>query len=212
MTASTTANQNGRARRSLANEIDRLDKTLDGLAEGLNEAVADAVKSAVSNSVRDTVQIVLTELFTNPEILDKLRTVLLVSQPATVAPTAKTTSSTMLRERLHGLWLRVRACVRKIREFCGRQVRRIGNGFCHVVTGALRLLTTMRSHSQILKPFRNQILIATAIGLLVGVGAWFAGPWVAGIASGMGGFLTALSVQAGLWFRRMFRESFAAIV
>ena len=41
------ATTNGRVRKSLAEQIDRLDRTLDGLSEGLNEAVATAVREAV---------------------------------------------------------------------------------------------------------------------------------------------------------------------
>ena len=47
---------------------------------------------------------------------------------------------------------------------------------------------------------------AAAIGLAVGVAAYFAGPWLAGLASGVGGFVTALGVHAGLWLRRVWQE------
>lgn len=44
MTATMMAN--GKTRKTLADQLDRLDRILDGLAEALNEAVADAVRSA----------------------------------------------------------------------------------------------------------------------------------------------------------------------
>ena len=38
---------NGKVRKSLADQLDRLDRTLDGLADNLDQAVASAVKQAV---------------------------------------------------------------------------------------------------------------------------------------------------------------------
>ena len=55
----STTLTNGRQRKSLAEQIDRLDSVLDGLADGLNEAVATAVK--------ETVHAVLSEVLSNPE-------------------------------------------------------------------------------------------------------------------------------------------------
>ena len=57
----STTLTNGRQRKSLAEQIDRLDSVLDGLADGLNEAVATAVK--------ETVHAVLSEVLSNPELL-----------------------------------------------------------------------------------------------------------------------------------------------
>lgn len=44
---------NGRPRRSLTEEIDRLEAILDGLADALNGAVAEAVKDAVGGAARE---------------------------------------------------------------------------------------------------------------------------------------------------------------
>ena len=55
----STTLTNGRQRKALAEQIDRLDSVLDGLADGLNEAVATAVK--------ETVHAVLSEVLSNPE-------------------------------------------------------------------------------------------------------------------------------------------------
>ena len=50
-TLNPSANPNGRSRKSLADQIDRLDQILDGLADGLNEAVASAVKQATASNL-----------------------------------------------------------------------------------------------------------------------------------------------------------------
>src|SRR5262249_22509626 len=49
-----------RPRKSLAEQIDRLDSLLDGLADNLNEAVAPAVRPALSLAVQQAVVEVLT--------------------------------------------------------------------------------------------------------------------------------------------------------
>src|SRR6516225_2816140 len=59
---------NSKVRKSLSEQIDRLDKILDGLAEALNGAVADAVTQAVGLAVKEAVQTVLTEVLSNPDL------------------------------------------------------------------------------------------------------------------------------------------------
>ena len=65
-------NTNGQARKSLAEQIDRLDAMLDGLADGLNDAVAMVVKEAVGVAVKEAMQAVLREALANPELLARL--------------------------------------------------------------------------------------------------------------------------------------------
>src|SRR6185436_14172824 len=68
-----TTTMNGNVRKSLAEQIDRLDVILDGLAESLSGAVADAVRETVGLSVKEAVQAVLIEVLGNPAVLAKLR-------------------------------------------------------------------------------------------------------------------------------------------
>jgi hypothetical protein len=65
MTTAVETNPNGRDRKTLASQLDRLDNILDGLADALNESVAAAVHQAVAG--------VLTEILTNPTFADRLR-------------------------------------------------------------------------------------------------------------------------------------------
>lgn len=60
-------------RKTLADQIDRLDGMLDGLAEAIPEAVADAVHAAVAVAVREAVQSAVAEVLTNPEVLARIR-------------------------------------------------------------------------------------------------------------------------------------------
>lgn len=52
---------NGRMKKTLAFQLDRLDSILDGLAEALNGAVADAVKATVGEAAREAVKVALEE-------------------------------------------------------------------------------------------------------------------------------------------------------
>jgi len=65
----SSATRNGTTRKSLADQIDRLDRTLDGLTENLN----DAVSAAVQKAVQQTVESLVTEVLTNPEIAHLFR-------------------------------------------------------------------------------------------------------------------------------------------
>src|SRR5262245_51802543 len=68
-----STNVNGRPqRKTLANQLDRLDTILDGFADALNEAVADAVKQAVTVAVQEALQVATQQLMTNPELLRAL--------------------------------------------------------------------------------------------------------------------------------------------
>jgi hypothetical protein len=60
----TLTNTESRPRKSLAEQIDRLDSLLDGLADNLNEAVATAVQQAVTTAVQQAV----VEVVTNAEL------------------------------------------------------------------------------------------------------------------------------------------------
>jgi hypothetical protein len=200
MTISSTAVSNGKARRSLATEIDRLDQMLDGLANGLNEAVGDAVRAALGGAMRETVQAVLKELFTNPEILARLRAELGAMPPAPAQPAPVRRG---LRKRL---CTGIRTGVRKLRQACAKWIWRQRERICTCARRIRQALVVVRTHLPMLRPFRRQILTAFTCGIGVGVMAWFAGPWIASFASGCGGFAMALSVQAGLWFWQTMRK------
>lgn len=86
--------RNGRQRKSLADQIDRLGSMLDGLAEGLNEAVATAVQEAV--------RAVLTEVFTNPERLARLPAAQSVTSASAVPPPEPGSGSAALADCLLG--------------------------------------------------------------------------------------------------------------
>jgi hypothetical protein len=200
MTTMIHANENGRKRPNLGEQINRLDSMLDGLSDGLNDAVADAVKAAVGDAVRQAVESVLTEVLTNPEIIARLH-------PAHVPTSAQPiTRRASLRERLSGLCTAVRTCLVGLRAACGERLYTARTLIHKDWHSTIEHLAALWAQVQMLRPFRYQILLALAVGTMIGVGVWHAGPWFGAVTSGIGGFTTALSVQAGLWLRKMFAK------
>jgi hypothetical protein len=104
----TTTNADGRARKSLAEQIDRLDAILDGLSKALQGAVTAAVTDAVSVAVKEAVQSVLVEVLTNPVLQEKLRG-MAGPPPPPAEPTPAINPSSRLKERLAGLGRRARS-------------------------------------------------------------------------------------------------------
>src|SRR6476619_6961806 len=82
----STTHLNGQ-RKTLATQLDRLDRILDGLAEALNEAVADAVRQSVAATVGEAVQAAVKEVLMHPELLRAAAaTAAPVPAPAVEAP------------------------------------------------------------------------------------------------------------------------------
>jgi hypothetical protein len=66
---------NGRSRKTLASQLDRL----EGILGGLDSALAGAVQEAVEQAVKQAVQAVLTEVLTNRDLQEQLQQ---AAQPA----------------------------------------------------------------------------------------------------------------------------------
>jgi hypothetical protein len=172
----TTMETNGKLRKSLADQIDRLDGILDGLADALNESVAAAVKDAVGQAVREAVQAVLSEVLASPALVELLR-----GQAAAPAPAAPAAAGPGLRRRLGG------ACGRAAAGCAGLWARaRRGWG------AVLPRLGLLRQH-------RRQLLVAAGVGVAAGFLAYVAGPVLAAGLSAVAGFAAALALRAGRW-------------
>jgi hypothetical protein len=161
----TTTNADGRARKSLAEQIDRL----DGILDGLSEALQGAVQQAVGAAVRETLQAVLAELLSNPTLLAALRG---PEEPPTPPDSGV---SQPQAEKLQG----------QRRPSCWQRARR---WLCGMVQG-LRLACTRCVR------WLRPALVAGGVGLLTGAVVYVAGPWVAAAAVWLGGVLAALVPQ-----------------
>ena len=191
----TKTNTNGATRKSLAEEIDRLEGLVDSLGEGLNEAVATAVEQAVSTAVsaavREAVQGVLKELLASPDFLALLRAAV---GPAGRAAPGRGTAPVLprLREAAAKAAAWAKARLREAREACGAGLRKVRRGVA-TAWGCLGLLPQ----------FRVPLLVALGVGAAAGAGCYFAGPWLAAAAGAVAGFVTTLAVRAALALRRV---------
>src|SRR4051794_38609750 len=189
-TTMQTNSSNGQVRKTLATQLDRLDAILDSLSDGLNQAVATAVEQAVEAAVREGVRQgvrgALSELLTDPEVLAVLRATVAAqaadsqANPAPPSPEGKPGS-------LGRAWDLAKAGVQKAGSALGAAARRARQAAA-TAWGGLRHL----------RPFRAQILTALGVGAAAGVGAYFAGPYVAAGAGWVAGVVSAPAPQGGV--------------
>ena len=207
-----TSSANGRTqRKSLAEQIDRLDAILDGLAEGINDTVVTAVQEAVQLAVRAAV----VEVLTNEELRRRL-------QPVAAGPTptcgwvgrllgkARAFVGGLLRllaagcasaaAALRKAWVRG-AEVLGARSGTARMRAAAACG--QVASAARRLWARALALKCLAARFRRPVLVALGVGSAAGVLAYFSGPWAAAAAGWLSGFVTTLAVQAGVALRQV---------
>ena len=116
-----TSNNGRVVRKSLAEQIDRLDHILDGLAEAINDTVVGAVQEAVGLAVRQAVQAAVLEVLTNAEIQRLLHPAAAPIQPTTRLP------FTGIANVLAGVGRVVRAWCARLKEHLAK-ARTAGTG------------------------------------------------------------------------------------
>jgi hypothetical protein len=206
-----TVSPNGRARKSLADQIDHLDAILDGLAENLTEAVTAAVASAVREAM--------------PAAIDKaaqaaVREVLMdaaqqkpfgaAQMPAT-EPAAPVPVELADRARrcwgwlvaaAHDAWDRVTTVAEMVKVgmmeaahhfiVTGRAtVQRVcERAATKPRAGWMRLVVLVALARQL----GRRLPVALGVGVAVGVVAYLAGPLLVPVACGLAGFFGSLLV------------------
>jgi hypothetical protein len=180
---------NGPARTTLAEQIDRLDGVIDALSVGLNEAVASAVQGVVGQAVREAVQAVIAELLGSPQVLALLRP---ATPPAPEPAAAEPRRPGLLRRLLWGACGWASSAWGGLRGVWGR------------TTGLARGAVGLASSAWALaRPHRRPLLLALAVGTATGVAAYFAGPWLAAAAGGLAGALATLVGYVALGTRQL---------
>jgi hypothetical protein len=142
-------------------------------------------------------------VLSNPEIRARLH----VSQPpaneSLDSEVLWAPCSTTVGERLSGWWQRARACIVSLRAACAEPLRKLRASASKASQWAREHLSALRLRYEVIRPFKNQLLTALGIGLIVAVVVCYAGPWIAALVGGIGGFVTTLAVQTGLWLRKL---------
>jgi hypothetical protein len=201
----TTLNTNGRVRKSLAEQIDRLDQILDGLAEGLNEAVAMAVKEAIGLAVKEAVQAVLTEVLTNTAIREKLGGMTPPSVPV-AAPKPS------LRQRFGQAGARIGQRLKTFGQAVTTLPRQAGQTLAALLRRTWQGCSALGTWVQLFRQFEMQFVTALGLGVAAGLAAYMAGPWLAAGVSALGGLASPWLVQVGHWLRRALGVSAVANV
>ncbi len=197
----STQNPNGRvARKSLADQLDRLDRILDGLAEALNESVAGAVKGAVTLAVQEAVQAAVAEILLNPELNRHLQ-----QQAIPLAETCPPVTRVHLWDSVAGM-LRTAAgttmaAAGQAKVKAGELLRRTWTGLGTCLRAGGRYVTSLTRRTWLralivfglARQFRKPVFVSIGVGTAVGLGCFFAGPVVASVVSGLVGFAGSLT-------------------
>jgi hypothetical protein len=197
-----TTTTNGQARKTLANQLDRLDSILDGLSDALNGAVASAVegaveravKQAVGEAVRETFQAVLAEVVSNPDLLAAARTMLTPGSPADVPADPPERPKGLFRRAGNGL----KAGLAAATTACG-----------YVVGKAAGVKGIALPAWQLARKFKGRVLAACGVGLAAGAATLLAAPWLGVAAASVVGFGGTLAVKARNALRGLFAPAFA---
>jgi hypothetical protein len=200
-----TTNTNGRERKTLASQLDRLDAMLDGLADGLNAAVAQAVETAVTVAV----QAVLSEIITNPAVLAQLRAAAEAAQPeqSAEAPAPKKPG----RFAAWRDWMGNK--FKKVGETCKAGWQRLRDVSVTLAQQAARMVkttaTTVREEAVrvvatgwLMGRFLFQMAAAFGSGVVVRVGLFLAG-FLAASPGDLRAMLMAAIARTILWLRQL---------
>jgi len=191
MSATATVT-NGKPRKQLADELDRMtaqldraDAILDALSEGLNGAVAEATKEGTRLAVKDAV----IELLTDPELRTALHR---ATAPAAAA-----------RPRL---WDRLKAKVRQAAERAAAVTQAARQAIAAKLDDAKKVVSGAAAPAWVAWQLRKAAVVGLGIGVVVAGIAYLGGHGLAAGLSGLGAAVTTVAVQAALWVRRTVRR------
>jgi hypothetical protein len=206
MTTTNTTNSRPQ-RQTLASQIDRLEGILAGLPESLGQTVAEAVHDAVGKAV----ELAVREVLTNPDILRALRAA--VPNPAPAKPAqdgslAKSLGQAWEKTRENAAWagakvgekaVAVGGCLARGCAWVGGCLQ-TGWAWASVAcgraaAGVATVCAALPALLMILWAYRKPLVVALTVGLVVGLGVYYAGPAVSATFSGLLAFDGALVVN-----------------
>jgi hypothetical protein len=189
----TTTNNTTRPRKSLADQIQRLDSILDGLSEGLNEAVTTAVKEAVTTGVQQAI----VEVLTNPELQQLLHPPTPPTPPpAPPTPPAETHNG---GGWLGGLWLALSGTAGRVAKAATQAASAVGGWLAATAQKARDLVVggvqKVRRGARTLYGWVLTSSLAKVVGVggLIAAGCFMVNPALAGAVGG-----AALAVAAAV--------------
>jgi hypothetical protein len=201
-----TTNTNSRPQRqTLASQIDRLETILSGLPATLGEAVTEALQSAIGQAV----ELAVKEVLMNTEVLRALQ-----AQSAPNPEPAKPAQDGSLAKSLGQAWEKTRENAAWAGAKVGEKAAAVGDslaracawlggcvqagwswlsGACGRAAAGLAAVSGMLpALLMILWAYRKPLGVALTVGLVIGLGSYWAGPFVASFVSGLLAFVGAL--------------------
>jgi hypothetical protein len=207
----TIMSANGSGRKTLAEQLDRLDAVLDSVAENLNDAVtaavAAAVKETMAAAVKEAVHTAVLEALADAQRQRQIiSTRLPSSEPAVPASVRLADSARRCWAWLVGAaqhtWNTVTTVVQAARARAVEASRHIllaGQAKAEQVRGQLtararvwwmRLLVV----AALARQLRRRLVVSLGVGVAVGVLAYLAGPVVVPVAFGLVSFAASMMV------------------
>jgi len=192
----STVMTNGRPRKQLSDQLDRLDGIIDCLADGLTEAVRDAVRDGSRTALKD----LLTDALADPDTLGALRQALIPDVAAALYPQASRTAAFLARVRAAA----ARAALNFVRagEVVGAAVaaraRRTWAAARRSTSALSGMLTVVR-----------KLKAAAAVGVAAGLAAVSLAVFshdAAVVLSGVGAAGLGFAAHLRLWTRRVTRR------
>jgi len=190
---SATSTINGKPRKQLADQLDRLDSIIDALAEGLPGAVADACREGARQAVKDAI----IEIVTNPELR-----VLLAPVPVatpTVSPAPEPTPITPPRPNL---WSRLNTKVKTTKASILGAAVNVKNSVVGRGQAIRDAMTAIGQAAGEAVPLKHISLVALGAGVVVGAVCLLVPQSVSALVGGVGAAVTTASLQLGGWLKR----------
>jgi hypothetical protein len=193
----TTTSTNGRTmRKSLADQIDRLDGILDGLSDALNESVAQAVRDVITQAVTEAVQAAVTEVLSSPDLL--LAALARHEPPPAPAP-EPTPPAPTLKDRVKAAAAKACEKVKEVASQVKEKVRQATSMACaagkKVGKAAQNVPSALSGVGKAVWALRRPCAVAVGVGVLCGAACYCGGRAFASVANGMGSAALTLSAM-----------------
>jgi hypothetical protein len=190
--SASAAVTNGKPRKQLSDQLDRLDSIIDVLAEGLPGAVTDACREGARAAVKDAI----IEIVSNPELRALLTSMQPASVPVAPAPEPRKPSP----------WAKLRALLAAARDAVTRPVKSVRDAVATRCRAALDAVAAVGAATGEAIPARRILLVGLGVGVAVRLATLLVPQTVAAAVSAATTTATAVILQTGSWLRRAARR------
>ena len=194
----TTTTMNGKPRKQLADQLDRLDGIIDALADGLNQAVIDAAREGTRLAVKDAID----EIMTNPE----LRALLAPGRPEPTPAPAAPPPEAGPEPKAPGLWTRLKAKVAAARDALTGTATKAKEAVAAKYRAASATVAAVGAAAGEALPLRRVLWVGLGAGLLVGLVCLIVPHAAAAAVSAVSVAATTVAVQTGTWLKKAARR------